>query len=212
MNIKSILLVFGCAYATVYTNLSFAALIDRGGGMLYDEDLDITWLADANYAFTSGYDVDGLMTYQESQIWADQLVFGGYDDWRLPRELSSATAPYCVGFDCTDTEMAHLYLFSLGGDIEKGRADLTGDQGPFINIMHQYWMDLVVSDTRAMNFHFSDGLQFDHLNDDLFTVWAVRDGDVSSVAAVPIPAAAWLFSAGLLALAGVTKRKGKVFV
>ena len=32
-----------------------AALVDRGGGMLYDTVLNITWLQDANYAKTSNY-------------------------------------------------------------------------------------------------------------------------------------------------------------
>lgn len=36
-----------------------AALVDRGGGMIYDTDRDITWLQDMNYAKTSGYDADG---------------------------------------------------------------------------------------------------------------------------------------------------------
>ncbi len=47
-----------------------AALIDRGsfadgfGGfmnLIYDDDLNITWLGDANFAKTSGFDVDGQM-------------------------------------------------------------------------------------------------------------------------------------------------------
>lgn len=33
-----------------------AALIDRGGGLVYDTDLNITWLADANYGAGSSYD------------------------------------------------------------------------------------------------------------------------------------------------------------
>jgi hypothetical protein len=32
-----------------------SALINRGNGLIYDEDRDITWLSDANYAVTSGY-------------------------------------------------------------------------------------------------------------------------------------------------------------
>ncbi|MCP4407494.1 MAG: DUF1566 domain-containing protein, partial [Gammaproteobacteria bacterium] len=32
-----------------------ATLIDRGGGLIYDDVLNITWLQDANYAETSGY-------------------------------------------------------------------------------------------------------------------------------------------------------------
>ena len=32
----------------------------------YDTVLDITWLADANYAQTSGYDADGRMTWSNA--------------------------------------------------------------------------------------------------------------------------------------------------
>ncbi len=38
-----------------------AGLIDRGGGMIYDTTQNITWLADWNYAQTSGWDADGLI-------------------------------------------------------------------------------------------------------------------------------------------------------
>jgi hypothetical protein len=50
-----------------------AGLINRGNGMIYDNDMNITWLADANYAKTSGHDADGLMTWQQSMDWADNL-------------------------------------------------------------------------------------------------------------------------------------------
>ena len=43
-----------------------AALIDRGTGMIYDTDQDITWLQDADYAATSGYDSDGQMNWFEA--------------------------------------------------------------------------------------------------------------------------------------------------
>ena len=40
-----------------------ATLIDRGGGLIYDTVLNITWLQDANYAQTMGYqDVGGYMS------------------------------------------------------------------------------------------------------------------------------------------------------
>jgi hypothetical protein len=50
--------VLGLALSTS----AHATLIDRGNGMIYDSDQDITWLQDANYAMTSGYDTDGSMT------------------------------------------------------------------------------------------------------------------------------------------------------
>jgi hypothetical protein len=57
-----------------------AALHDRGGGLIYDDVLDITWLADANYAQTSGYDSDGQMTFILANTWATGLSYGGSDD------------------------------------------------------------------------------------------------------------------------------------
>ena len=60
-----------------------AGLIDRGGGLIYDSTLNITWLQDANYAKTSGYDADGRMTWSAANTWAANLVYGGYGDWRL---------------------------------------------------------------------------------------------------------------------------------
>lgn len=39
------------------------ALFDRGNGLIDDSSPDITWLADVNYAATSGYDLDGRMNW-----------------------------------------------------------------------------------------------------------------------------------------------------
>jgi len=102
--------------ALVLTFVGFgasAAWIDRGGGMIYDTVLDITWLQDWNYAATeltdsrrdaiiaaagsiaghalSGADFEqdgtsytGRMTWWGAMAWAAELAFGGYSDWRLP--------------------------------------------------------------------------------------------------------------------------------
>ncbi len=64
---------------------SHAALFDRTGGLIYDDVLDITWLADANFAKTSMYDPDGLMNWANANTWAANLNYGGYNNWRLRR-------------------------------------------------------------------------------------------------------------------------------
>lgn len=75
---------------TLVSTLSYAALIDHGGGLIYDDILDVTWLQDANYAKTNGYDTDGVMTWVEANTWASNLIYFDsvrnvtYDDWRLP--------------------------------------------------------------------------------------------------------------------------------
>jgi len=112
-----------------------AALHDRGGGLLYDDVLDVTWLADANYAKTSGYDADGWMNWQQALTWAANLSYYDsvrgvtYDDWRLPRVRDGGLADVTGGYSGTDTgynvrtvgedgtvysELAHMYFNNLG--------------------------------------------------------------------------------------------------
>jgi len=70
-----------------------ATLIDRGGGLIYDDLLDITWLQDANYAKTSGYDADGQMDWTAAKTWAAGLSYHdsvrnvNLTGWRLPQTL-----------------------------------------------------------------------------------------------------------------------------
>lgn len=102
---------------TLIASMTNAALINRGNGMIYDDDLNITWLADSKL-FKSQYAensdilnsligqtvVDqhygshvttaadffpsfGAMTWWGAQAWASNLSYGGYDDWRLPTTL-----------------------------------------------------------------------------------------------------------------------------
>ena len=78
-----------------------ATLIDRGGGLIYDTDFDITWLQNAN--------LNGSMDWDTAKVWAATLVFGGFDDWRLPTALNTDGTGPCSDIDCTDSEMGHLY-------------------------------------------------------------------------------------------------------
>lgn len=128
----------GTLAITLASGVAQAALHDRGGGLVYDDVLDVTWLADANYARTSGYDEDGRMTWSEAMTWVEQLTYdhvvGGvtintYDDWRLPALLDQGSASYkwsnsgsdtgynvrTVGEDGTVySELAYMYYFNLG--------------------------------------------------------------------------------------------------
>ena len=88
----------------------------------YDTDLDITWLADANYAQTSGYDADGQLGWDEAKAWAAQLNVSGITGWRLP-SLDLAASWFCVNNSCPDatgsnapksSELAHLFVKTLG--------------------------------------------------------------------------------------------------
>jgi hypothetical protein len=125
--------VFTAALA-ISTASAQATLVNRGGGMVYDTELNITWLQDWNLAKTTGYTApgagaDGRMTWGAAQQWAADLVHGGYDDWRLPTMVDTGT-PGCNnsnagGTDCgfnvqtkvgstVYSEFAHLWYDTLG--------------------------------------------------------------------------------------------------
>ncbi len=67
--LKRLLLMAMVAVSVLMSSgTSNAFLRDRGGGLIHHDDLDVTWLQDANYAQTSGYD-DGLMNWYEETFW-----------------------------------------------------------------------------------------------------------------------------------------------
>lgn len=117
-----------------------AALHDRGSGLIYDDVLDLTWLQDANYAQTSGYDADGGMSWNSAVAWATSLSYYdsvrnvAYTGWRLPtvtpidgvafdsrfRNIGTSdagfniSAPGTLYEGSTASEMAYMYYQNLG--------------------------------------------------------------------------------------------------
>lgn len=197
-----------------------AALIDRGSGMIYDTDLNITWLKDANYAKTSGYDADGRMNWSTANTWADTLFYGGYSDWRLPSttDLGTAGCNYAFsgtncGFNVTtnSSELAHLFFVELSN---LSTYDSTGayqfsvmNRGPFQNFQSDvYWSDAfaLLPTSFAWDFNTAFGLQYVNEHYYEFYAWAVRPGDV---AAIPEPGSALLIGLGLAGLAALRRHR-----
>jgi hypothetical protein len=111
--------------ATLLVPVARAALVDRGGGMLYDTVLDVTWLADANFARTSGHDADGRMTLAAARDWVDNLAYGGFSDWRLPStgkagadwvRVFSYDGSTDIAYNITSprSELSYMYYVNLG--------------------------------------------------------------------------------------------------
>ena len=160
---------------------SHAELIDRGGGLVYDTEADVTWLRDASYARTTGVAPTGLMSWEAAMSWASDLEY--YDevretmwsDWRLPDSRGADGSWPCFGYECPGSEHGRLYeVYGIRSFA----------QGPFVNHDRgSYW-----SSTRraplpgsAWLYNFTIGKQ-DHTGpfEELVIAYAhaVRDGDV----------------------------------
>ena len=181
-------------------------------------------MQDANYAHTSGYaaanalddsnsydniQTDGRMGWSAADMWAAQLEFGGYDDWRLP--LSDGTT-YPSGINKTSGELGHMFYNNLYNtayhtilnNVSFYDATAGGGIESFLNVQsYVYWLGEGVFSAFGTNNGVQYGLPVGDY--DSYFAWAVRDGDVSTV---PVPAAAWLFGSALAGLL-VARRKNK---
>ena len=99
----------------------------NGYEAFYDTVLNITWLADANYAKTSGFDPDGAMSWDLAQIWVGAVSFQGVAGWRLPHfepvnGVTIQSIPSTVdgstdasyNIKSSANELAYMYYTNLG--------------------------------------------------------------------------------------------------
>lgn len=167
----------------------------------YDTDQDITWTTDAN--------INGIDGIANHQSWVASLNIGGVTGWRLPTMdiNGDGFAVNCSAetqANCLDNELGYLAVYGSPSGISPGAP------GPFTNIATTggYWstsQSPTNSDYWAYNF--SSGSNIILLSEASGIAWAVHDGDVGALSAVPVPAAVWLFGSGLLGLAGIGRRK-----
>jgi hypothetical protein len=217
-------LAIGLTLASALPTTVHAALYDRGGGLIYDSDLNVTWLDVAT----------PLMTWSNAVNWATNLsVFDSvrnvtWTGWRLPAMANPSAgcdvnASNLGGTNCgynvdpTSSEMAHLFFTELGN---KSYVSPTGviqagfglvNTGPFLHALApnmttpNFWMGTTYasSPTFAWQFNTYDGTQGFADKTNSFHALAVRPGDV---AAVP-EADTWAMLLAGLTLVGVAVRR-----
>lgn len=199
-------------------------------GGYYDTALNITWLANANYAGTTMY-------WDSAMSWISSLNINGITGWRLPTTGPvngsgfndnfatngstdygfNMSAPGTIYAGSTGSEMAHLNYVTLGN---KALVDVSGglqsgwgltNSGPFSNIQTlTYWSatEYAPATGSAWTFLFTSGEQDITYKWNGLSVWAVHSGDVgTAIAPVPAPAAVWLFGSGLIGFLGFGRKR-----
>ena len=193
-------------WATTLKERSFNGGATIGG--YYDMTLNITWLADANYAKTTGFSLPfGVMTWPTATGFVGSLNINGITGWRMPTmvDLGNDGCPastYTGGGDCgynvqtTTSEIAHLFYVSLGdlAVCPPGNATCTGpgvpqpgsgltNTGPFLNMVSSgYWTNLEAvppsPGSFAWAFDFGAGRQLVDFQNLANWAFAVHPGDV----------------------------------
>lgn len=202
---------------------AYSALLERLGGLAYyDNESNLTWLANANASGAS-------MNWVDANAWAASLTVDGITNWRLPNTVDVGNdgvtyTNYYNGVDAgynitVESEMSNLFYNVLGNsayyDINGAATGCNSlpsycliNAGPFTNIQPStYWSatEYAVGSRDAWFFGFNYGVQNHYYKTSGTSyAWAVYDGDVS---AVPVPGAIWLFSSGLICIASLARRK-----
>jgi hypothetical protein len=176
------------------------------GTVVYDDVLDITWLADANLAQTStfgvsGINADGSMSWTTAQSWIaalNKMNWGGSNQWALPTTVypddtcnqgpgttekqSTASAKAAFGYSCTGSQLGFLYYQRLGGT-EGSTIILTHDSsyGKFNNFQpYLYWSATAWPKVpnSYFSFSFGNGWQGTDIETNALYVIAVHPGPV----------------------------------
>jgi hypothetical protein len=180
-----------------------AALESRlDGAAVYDTDLHVTWIADANLIFSNsfglyyntnlGSDANGIpsiiydggsATWGGAQKWIQAMNaadYLGYNDWALP-----TTAEGCRNYGCVDSQLGHLFYVELGEVAHQSISwSHNANYGLFNNLMPlPYWSgtEYTADATRAWLFNPNYGTQGLNFKDYNNFVMAVRPGDVVAV-------------------------------
>jgi len=180
---------------SVATLSAQAALVARSGGMVYDTVQNITWLQNWN--------TNGRMNWTTANNWANDLVYAGFSDWRLPTTNTTASSNCAEnfnpgggfpqqygGFNCTGSEMGHMFYNEFGAIA--GSGILSGSNAAnlalFTNVQsYDYWSGTEYAPNPDGAWYFRTDNGFQSLDGKLIALYAVavRPGDVA--ASVPEP-------------------------
>ena len=152
-----------------------AELVDRGNGMWYDTDYNITWYA---------YPKMANLYWDQAMAWAAGLSVNGITGWRLPSALNKDGSGPCLGMYCRMSEFGHLYYIELGNP----GYPVEPSMGPFTTAQRfYYWTGTETDATHAVVFqtHSGDTIVGRKTVDTAFA-WAVIEGDPAGPPPAPV--------------------------
>lgn len=217
---RTLLAVAFVGAVSTLSSVSHASLIDRGGGLIYDSALNVTW-----YDYSHG---DGILSFQDQKSWVDSLEVTVRDKtitgWRLPTTSGQVWSygydgSTSAGLNIATSEMGSLYYSALG---KVGAYDISGNYLnpaawmnssflPFTNLKSGMYFSATPdprNPTSHYMFSFYSGYQFSLDSTSGAYAMAVHDGDIAYVAApVPEPETYAMMLAGLGLLGFVGRRK-----
>lgn len=221
---KSALIAVSALFTSFSANAALIGILPATPGgtdyqAYYEDVLDFSITADANLPFTSGYAPNGgLMSWASANAWAAQLTINGVGGWVLPDVIqpdpgcSIQAGSDSYGYGCSSIMMV-FFEDVLGGVPGTNLATThNSNYNLFPNIeAGAYWNATSYAggiDSLAWISVMIDGVQLlTDKNDPNIYAWAIHPGNAAAVSSVPVPAAIWLFMAGLLGLVAVARRK-----
>jgi hypothetical protein len=172
---------------------------------------------------------DGSMGWGAANTWANNLVYGGFDDWRLPTlnpqdtTCSDNSDPgggfpnQYYGYGCTGGELSGLFVTDLGNKAGESVLDQAGDTAEqianlalFTNVQSDvYWSgtEYAPLPTKAWVFDTSVGRQPSAYHRNAYAAVAVRPGDVAASVPEPQTLALALLALGATGVASRARRR-----
>ena len=171
--------------------------LSNGHEGVYDDVLDITWLADANLAdsldsYVAGINGDGSMNWDTAEAFVAELGANSYlgaTNWRQP------TASNCIGASCGDApadtpnELGYHYFQNFGALSGSAVTDgaNSANLGLFRNIQNTLYWTGYEGLGGATYFDTSSGTQSGFPKSAEFAVWVVADGNVGAPMSATVP-------------------------